>query len=31
MKQIETRHGVAMPLVILEDNGQIEIVLELIE
>jgi hypothetical protein len=29
--KIETRHGVAIPLVILEDNGQIEIVLELIE
>ena len=29
--EIETRHGVAIPLVIVEDNGQMEIILELIE
>ena len=28
---IETRHGIAIPLVYLEKDGQIEIILELIE
>ena len=28
---IETRHGMAIPLVYVEKDGQIEIILELIE